>query len=90
MPANRAEALLGALRDAGAKRLTAVIPYLCYTRKDRKTKPRDPVTTRYVAQLFEAVATANQEVVGDARPGACSHSGVPLWRSKARAPPHPT
>jgi ribose-phosphate pyrophosphokinase len=35
--------------------VTAVVPYLCYARKDRKTKPRDPVTTRYVAVLFEAV-----------------------------------
>ncbi|HVH99682.1 MAG TPA: ribose-phosphate pyrophosphokinase [Enhygromyxa sp.] len=47
---------LGALRDAGAARLTAVAPYLCYARKDRRTKPRDPVTTRYVAALFEALA----------------------------------
>jgi ribose-phosphate pyrophosphokinase len=47
--------LIGALRDAGATRVTAVVPYLCYARKDRKTKPRDPVTTRYVASLFEAV-----------------------------------
>jgi ribose-phosphate pyrophosphokinase len=46
---------MGALRDAAAGRVTAVLPYLCYARKDRKTKPRDPVTTRYVAALFEAV-----------------------------------
>ncbi len=46
---------IGSLRDAGAGRVTAVIPYLAYARKDRRTKPRDPVTTRYVAQLFEAV-----------------------------------
>ncbi|HXV62015.1 MAG TPA: ribose-phosphate pyrophosphokinase [Vicinamibacteria bacterium] len=46
---------LGALRDASAGRVTAVVPYLAYARKDRKTKPRDPVTTRYVAALFEAV-----------------------------------
>lgn len=46
---------LGALRDAGAARVTAVIPYLAYARKDRRTKPHDPVTTRYVAQLLEAV-----------------------------------
>jgi ribose-phosphate pyrophosphokinase len=32
-----------------------VVPYLCYARKDRRTKPNDPVTTRYVAQMFEAV-----------------------------------
>jgi ribose-phosphate pyrophosphokinase len=46
---------LGALRDASAGRITAVIPYLCYARKDRRSKPRDPVTTRYVAALFEAI-----------------------------------
>lgn len=46
---------LGALRDASAERVTAVVPYLCYARKDRKSKPRDPVTTRYVACLFEAI-----------------------------------
>ncbi len=48
--------LLAALRDNGAARVTAVVPYLCYSRKDRRTKARDPLTTRYVAQLFEAVA----------------------------------
>lgn len=48
---------LGACRDSGAARVTAVTPYLCYGRKDRKTKARDPVTTRYVAQLFEAIGT---------------------------------
>jgi len=46
---------VGALRDAGARWVTAVVPYLCYSRKDRQTKHRDPVTTRYVAALFEAV-----------------------------------
>lgn len=46
---------IGALKDAGAARVTAVAPYLCYARKDRRTKPFDPVTTRYVGALFEAV-----------------------------------
>jgi ribose-phosphate pyrophosphokinase len=45
---------ISALKDASCKSVTAVVPYLCYARKDRKTKSRDPVTTRYVAQLFEA------------------------------------
>lgn len=48
---------IGALKDAGAARVTAVAPYLCYARKDRRTKPFDPVTTRYVGALFEAVGT---------------------------------
>lgn len=48
---------LGALRDAAAGRVSAVIPYLAYARKDRKTKSRDPITTRYLAALLEAVGT---------------------------------
>jgi ribose-phosphate pyrophosphokinase len=48
---------IGALKDAGACRVTAVVPYLCYARKDRRTKPNDPVTTRYIAAMFEAVGT---------------------------------
>jgi ribose-phosphate pyrophosphokinase len=46
---------LATLRDQGAASITAVVPYLAYARKDRRTKPRDPVTSRYVAQLFEAI-----------------------------------
>lgn len=48
---------IGALRDASARSVTAVVPYLAYARKDAKTQTRDPVTTRYVAQVFEAVGT---------------------------------
>lgn len=48
---------VGALKDASARAVTAVVPYLAYARKDRRTKARDPVSTRYAAQLFEAVGT---------------------------------
>jgi ribose-phosphate pyrophosphokinase len=48
---------LGALHDADAARVTAVVPYLGYARKDQRSQPRDPVTTRYVAALFEAVGS---------------------------------
>jgi ribose-phosphate pyrophosphokinase len=44
---------LSALRDAGADRLTLLAPYLSYARKDRRTKPRDPVSLRYLAQHLE-------------------------------------
>lgn len=50
---------VAALKDAAAARVTVVAPYLAYARKDQKTKPRDPVTTRYIASFFEAAgATA--------------------------------
>ncbi|KWK38882.1 ribose-phosphate pyrophosphokinase [Burkholderia stagnalis] len=46
---------IGALKDASAARVCAVMPYLCYSRKDRRSQPRDPVSTRYVAAMLEAV-----------------------------------
>ncbi len=45
----------GAVKDAGAGQLTAVLPYLAYSRKDRRTKPRDPVSTRYLATMLQSV-----------------------------------
>jgi len=45
--------LLSGLRDAGAERRIALVPYLAYARKDRRTQLRDPVNTRYVAELLE-------------------------------------
>jgi ribose-phosphate pyrophosphokinase len=51
----RALFLVAGLKDNGAARVTACLPYLAYARKDRRTKERDPVNARYVAQLFEAV-----------------------------------
>ncbi|GAB2176995.1 ribose-phosphate diphosphokinase [Dongia sp. agr-C8] len=46
---------VGCLKENGAARVTVVAPYLCYARKDRQTKAQDPVTTKYVASLFESV-----------------------------------
>jgi ribose-phosphate pyrophosphokinase len=56
---------IGALKDAGASRITVAAPYLCYQRKDRQTKPRDPLTSRYLAQLIEAMGT-NRVITMDA------------------------
>jgi ribose-phosphate pyrophosphokinase len=55
---------MSTLADAGAGRVTLVAPYLCYQRKDRRTKLRDPVTTRYLAALVEA-ARADRVVTVD-------------------------
>lgn len=46
--------LLQGLRDAGAARRVALIPYLAFARKDRRTQVRDPVNSRYIAELLEA------------------------------------
>jgi ribose-phosphate pyrophosphokinase len=47
--------LTGALRDSGAARVTLCLTYLAYSRKDRRTKARDPLALRYVAQALEAL-----------------------------------
>jgi ribose-phosphate pyrophosphokinase len=54
---------IASLHDHGAARVTAVLPYLAYARKDRQTKPFDPVSLRYMAQLFESVETAQVMVL---------------------------
>lgn len=55
--------LIGSLLDAGAAQVSSVVPYLAYTRKDRRTKSRDPVTIRYVAQLLEAIGLSRMIVI---------------------------
>jgi ribose-phosphate pyrophosphokinase len=46
--------LVGALKDLGARHITACLPYLAYARQDRRNAHGDPVTLRYLAQMFEA------------------------------------
>lgn len=46
--------MLDALRRASAGRVTAVIPYFGYARQDRKTRPREPITSKLVANLLTA------------------------------------
>ena len=45
---------IGAPMDAGAARVTVVTLYLACGRKDRRTRRREPLTTRYTACPFEA------------------------------------
>jgi ribose-phosphate pyrophosphokinase len=66
----RALFLIAALRDAGAARVTACLPYLAYLRKDRRSKPQDQVNSRYVAQLFEAVGVDHVMVMDAHNPAA--------------------
>lgn len=44
--------LTDALKRASAREITAVIPYFGYARQDRKAKPRQPITSKLVADLL--------------------------------------
>jgi ribose-phosphate pyrophosphokinase len=47
--------MIDACKRSSARRITAVMPYYCYGRQDRKTKPRVPITARLVADLITRV-----------------------------------
>ena len=66
--------LLFGLGDAGARPRTAVLPYMTFARKDRRTQIRDPVNSRYVAQLLES-AGADRVITMDVHnPAALDNS----------------
>ena len=46
--------MIDALKRASAGRITAVMPYYGYARQDRKSRSRDPITAKLVADLITA------------------------------------
>jgi ribose-phosphate pyrophosphokinase len=51
-------ALADACRRAAAAGLTAIVPYLAYTRSDKRHGRREPITARVIADLLQAVGIA--------------------------------
>lgn len=60
--------LLQTLRLDSAARITAVVPYLCYARSDKKDQPRVPITARLIADMIE-IAGADRYITLDLHAG---------------------
>ncbi len=60
--------LIDAVKRASAGRINAVIPYYGYARQDRKTKAREPITAKLVADLL-TVAGADRVITMDLHAG---------------------
>ncbi|MFO8060081.1 MAG: ribose-phosphate pyrophosphokinase [Bacillota bacterium] len=60
--------IIDALRRASARRITAVMPYYGYGRQDRKTRGREPITAKMVANLI-TVAGATRVLTVDLHAG---------------------
>jgi ribose-phosphate pyrophosphokinase len=60
--------MIDAAKRASAKRITAVCPYLGYSRQDRKASGREPITAKLVTDLFKT-AGANRLISVDLHSG---------------------
>lgn len=60
--------MLQTLRLDSVGRLTAVVPYLCYARSDKKDQPRVPITARLVADMI-GIAGADRYITMDLHAG---------------------
>lgn len=60
--------MIDAMKRASAGRITAVVPYFAYARQDRKTRPREPISAKLLANLI-TVAGTNRVITMDLHAG---------------------
>ena len=55
--------MIDALKRASAKRITVVAPFYAYARQDKKSRGREPITARLMADLFKTAGADRLMVV---------------------------
>ena len=70
--------MIDAFKRASAWRITAVVPYYCYARQDRKDKPRVPISAKLVADLLETAGASRALTVDLHAPQIQGYFNVPV------------
>ena len=70
--------MIDAFKRASAWRVTAVIPYYCYARQDRKDKPRVPISAKLVADLLETAGASRALTLDLHAPQIQGYFNVPV------------
>src|SRR5256712_9748705 len=70
--------MIDAFKRASAWRITAVIPYYCNARQDRKDKPRVPISAKLVADLLETAGASRALTLDLHAPQIQGYFNVPV------------
>ncbi len=70
--------MIDAFKRASAWRITAVVPYYCYARQDRKDKPRVPISAKLVADLLETAGASRALTLDLHAPQIQGYFNVPV------------
>ncbi len=70
--------MVDAFKRASAWRITAVVPYYCYARQDRKDKPRVPISAKLVADLLETAGASRALTLDLHAPQIQGYFNVPV------------
>src|ERR1700689_4374897 len=70
--------MIDAFKRASAWRITAVVPYYCYARQDRKEKPRVPISAKLVADLLETAGASRALLLDLHAPQIQGYFNVPV------------
>jgi ribose-phosphate pyrophosphokinase len=70
--------MIDAFKRASAWRITAVVPYYCYARQDRKDRPRVPISAKLVADLLETAGASRALTLDLHAPQIQGYFNVPV------------